>query len=226
MLQPGDHCFDRDQRVVDQQAKCDDQGAQRDSLKVDPGKLHRDKYRGEHERDGQRHHRSRPQAQTDQAHGENDADGLPQPLHEVVHRVRDGYGLVGDERRFDADRQVGRDLGHGASDVLPESPDIAAPALGDSEPDARMSVDAKHRLRRVGRATCNMRDIAEADDPAVLCNEVDRRDILRGLERAGDADEDLFSPGLHHARRSHGVLCLQRANQVGAVDPKPGQLRG
>ena len=122
---------------------------------------------GEHERDRERHHGARAQAEADQADREDDGDGLPQGLHELVHRMLDRHGLVGDERRLDPDRQVRRDLRHGLLDVAPEGQDVAAFAHGDGEPDAVLSVDAEHRLRRVGGAARDARDVAQADDPAV-----------------------------------------------------------
>ena len=137
----------------------------------------------------------------------------------------DGDGLVGDERRLDPDRQVRRDLGHGLRDVAPEGQDVAARAHGDGEPDALLSIDAEHRLRRVGGAARDVRDVAQADHPAVR-DEVDGQDVLLGPERARDADEDLLVPGLHHARGGDGVLGLQRGDQRGAVDPEARQLLG
>ena len=137
----------------------------------------------------------------------------------------DGHGLVGDERRLDPDRQVRRDLRHGVLDVAPERQDVAALAHGDGEPDALSSVDAEHRLRRVGGTARDMRDVAQANDPAVR-DEVDRQNVLLGPERARDADEDLLVPGLHDARGGDGVLGLQRGDQRGAVDPEARQLLG
>ena len=83
-------------------------------------------------------------------------------------RMLDGDGLVGDERRLDTGWQVRRDLRHGLRDVAPQRQDVAAFAHGDGEPDALTSVDAKHRLRGIGRPARDMRDVAEANDPAVL----------------------------------------------------------
>ncbi len=117
----------------------------------------------------------------------------------------DGDGLIGDERRFDADRQVRLDLGHGALDVAPKRQHIATLAHGDGEPDALLPVDAEHRLSRVGGAARDARDVAQTDHPAVG-DEIDRQNIVLGPERARDADEDLFAPGLHHALRRDGVL--------------------
>ena len=110
-------------------------------------------------------------------------------------------------------------------DVAPEGQDVAALAHGDGEPDALLSIDAEHRLRRVGGAARDARDVAQANDPAVR-DEVDGQDVLLGLERARDADEDLLVPGLHDARRGDGVLGLQRGDQRGAVDPEARQLLG
>ena len=56
---------------------------------------------------------------------------------------------------------------HGLRDVAPERQDVAALAHGDGEPDALLSIDAEHRLRRVGGPARDVRDVAQADDPAV-----------------------------------------------------------
>ena len=65
VFEPRDHGLDRDHGVVDQEAEGDDEGAQRDALKVDPEELHRHEDRGEHERDRESHHRARAQAEAD-----------------------------------------------------------------------------------------------------------------------------------------------------------------
>ena len=98
-------------------------------------------------------------------------------------------------------------------DVAPESQDVAAFAHGDGEPDALMSIDAEHRLRGIGGPARDVRDVAEANDPAVLGDEVDGKNVLLGPERTRDADEDLLVRGLHDARRGDGVLGLQRGDQ-------------
>ena len=137
----------------------------------------------------------------------------------------DGHGLVGDQRRLDADRQVRRDLRHGLRDVASERQDVAALAHGDGEPDGVLSVDAEHRLRRIGGTARDARDVAQADHPAVR-DEVDRQEVLLGPEVARDPDEDLLVAGLHHTRRRDGVLGLQGGDQRGAVDAEAGQLLG
>ena len=166
-LQPRDHQLDGDHGVVDQETERDDEGAERDSLKVDSERRHGDEHDGEDERDRERHDGAGPHAEGDEADAKDDGDGLPQRLHEVGHGVLHGDGLVRDERRFDADRQVRLDLGHGVLDVAPEGEDVAALPHGDREPDAVLSVDAEHGLRRVGRAARDARDVAQTDHPAV-----------------------------------------------------------
>ena len=122
-------------------------------------------------------------------------------------------------------RQVRRDLRHGLRDIAPQRENVAAFAHGDGESDGLASVDAEHRLRRIGGAARDMRDVAQADCPAVR-DEVDGQDVLLGPERARDADEYLLVAGLHHARGGDGVLRLQRCDQRGAVDAQPRQLLG
>ena len=224
-LQPRDHRLDGDHGVVDQETERDDEGAERDPLKVDSERRHGDEHDGEDERDRERHDGAGAHSEGDEADAKDDGDGLPQRLHEVGHGVLHGDGLVGDERRFDADGQVRLDLGHGVLDVAPEREHIAALAHGDGEPDALLSVDAEHRLRRVGRAARDARDVAQTDHPAVR-DEIDRQDVLLRPERARDADEDFFVPGLHHALRRDGVLGLEGGDQRGAVDPEASELLG
>ena len=160
-LQPRDHGLDGDHGVVDQQAEGNDEGTQRDALKVDSGEAHHDEHRGEHERNREGHHGARAQAEADQADPEHDRHGLPQGLHEFVHRMLDGHWLVGDERRLDPDWQIRRDLRHRVRDVVAECEDVAALPHGDGEPDAIPPVDAEHWLRWVRGPARDVRDVAE-----------------------------------------------------------------
>src|SRR5271166_6658005 len=225
LLQARDHHLDRYHGVVDQETEGDDEGAQRDSLKIDPEELHRHEHYGENERDRDGHHGAGAQAEADQADPKDDGDGLPKRLHELADRVLDGDGLVGDERRLDPNGQVRLDLVHGVLDVAPKGEDVAPRAHGDGEPDALFPVDTEHRLRRIGRASGDARDVAQTNDPAVH-DEVDGEDVLLGPERARDADEDLLVRGLHRALRGDGVLGVEGGNQRGAVDPEARQLLG
>ena len=99
-------------------------------------------------------------------------------------------------------------------DVAPEGEHVAAFAHGDGEPDAVFSVDAEHRLRRVGRAARDMRDVAEADNSAVLGDEVDRENVLRSDRNAPETRTRIFSSSsLHDARGGDGVLSLECGDQ-------------
>ena len=223
VLQPRHHGLDRDHCVVDQQAQSDDECAQRDSLKVDPEQLHRHEHNGEDERNRERHDRTGTCAEAEQAHPKNNGDGLPQSFHEFIDRVLDRYWLIGHECRFDADGQVGHDLGHRVLDIASQGQNVAAFAHGDGDPDPIASVDAEHGLRRISGTACHARNVTEANCLAV-CHEVDREDVRHGAKRTRHPHEDLLIAGLHDAGGDNRVLSLQRADQCGAVDAEARQL--
>src|SRR5579883_3503364 len=100
----------------------------------------------------------------------------------------DGHRLVRDERRLDPDWQIRCNLRHGARDVSSESEDVAAFAHGDGEPDALMSIDTEHRLGRIGGPAGNVRNVAQSDDPPVLRDEVDGKNILLGPKCTRNTD--------------------------------------
>ena len=175
VLQARDHHLDRDHRIVDQQAEGDDEGAQRNSLKVDAEALHRHEHRGEYQRDRDGHDGARAQAEGDQADREDDCDRLPQGLHKVVHRVLNRDRLVGDWRRFDPNRQRRGDLRHRLRDVASEGQDVAAFADRDGEPDAVMSIDAEHRLGGIGGPARDAGDVVQANDPTFFATKLTAR---------------------------------------------------
>ena len=149
-LQAADHALDGNHGVVDQQAESDDEGAERDALKVDAEGLHR-------REDGRQHQRNRDdddgagtQPEAQHAHREDDGDRLPQRFHEFTDRVADRLRLVGDHDRLDADRQVLLQFLHGLLDVAAEREHVAAVAHGNRETQARLAVDAENRVRRIG----------------------------------------------------------------------------
>ena len=109
--------------------------------------------------------------------------------------------------------------------VAAERQNVAAVAHGDGEADRRLAVDAKHRLRRIGIAAPDGRDVAQPDQPAVG-QEVDVEKVRFRSEGAGNAEQDLLVAGLERARRTDRVLSPQRREQRRAVDAEPGQLLG
>ena len=66
-------------------------------------------------------------------------------------------------------------------DVLAQREDVAAVAHGDGKPDGRLAVDAKQRLRRIGKAAPDLGDVAEAKH-AAADGEVDVAHVLLGFE--------------------------------------------
>ena len=105
--------------------------------------------------------------------------------------VLDDLGLVGHQHRLDADGQVGDDLVHHPLDVAAEGQNVATFAHGNGEADGRLAVHPEQGLRRIAVAAMDLGDVAQPDQAAVR-NEVDRADVLLGLERAGNAELQAF----------------------------------
>src|SRR5215472_15825677 len=124
VLQPCDHGLDRDHGVVDEQTEGDDESSQRDSLKVNPDKSHHHENGGEYEWNREGYDGACAQAEADQADRENDAHSLPKGLHEIVNRMLDGHGLVGDQRWLDPDGQIWRELRHRSRDVASQGKNV------------------------------------------------------------------------------------------------------
>ena len=178
------------------------------------------------QRDRQRHHRAGAHAEADEAADEDDHDRLPQRGHEVADRDVDGDRLVGDQHRLDADRQVGRDVGHLLAHVLAQRQDVAGVAHRDRQADGRLAVDAEHRLRRVGEAAAHGGDVAQAED-AVAGDEVDRLDVALGVEGAGDAQEHALVLGLDRCRPgARGSAPAASPAIVVQSRRRPGELLG
>ncbi len=140
-----------------------------------------------------------PHAEADKAHGHDDRDRLPQRRREVADRVVDDMRLIRDQYRLDADRQIGLDLAHRLLDVSAKGQDVAAFAHRDGNSDGRLSVDPEHRLRRVGIIAAHLGDVAQPDHAPVRY-EIDRQDVLFGLECARDPQQQPLVAGLNDRR--------------------------
>src|SRR6516165_9519678 len=132
-------------------------------------------------------------------------------------------GLIGYQRRLDANREIGRDLLHGLPDILSQGKNVAPFPHSDGKTNGRLSVDPKHRLRRIRIGSVDLRDVAEPDQAAVR-DEVNRQDTCFRIERAGHAEEKLFVAGLDRAGRDDHVLRLKRGNQGSPVNSETGEL--
>ena len=89
--------------------------------------------------------------------------------------------------------------------VAAERQNVAAVAHGDGEADRRLAVDAEHRLRRIGIAAPDGRDVAQPDQPAVG-QEVDVEEVRFRPEGAGNPERNLLVAGLERACGTDGVL--------------------
>ena len=221
-----DHGLDGDHRVIDEQPQRDDQRPQRDALQVDPEDLHDDEHDGQHQRDRGRHDQARPQAQIQEADDEHDRDGLPKRLHEFVNRFFHHLRLIGDQESLDADGQVRFELLDHVIQILFQSEDVAAGAHRERHADGVLAVDAELRLRRVGVAARDRRDVAEAQHLAAE-DEIDLLQVLFGFKPSGHIHEHGLILRLDHAGGDHGVLGHERLDQLHAVHAEFGQaVRG
>jgi hypothetical protein len=63
--------------------------------------------------------------------------------------------------------QIGDGLADRLFHIAAERQNIAAVAHGDGEPDGGLAVDAKHRLRRIGKGAAHFGDVAQPDQPSI-----------------------------------------------------------
>ena len=164
-------------------------------------------------------------AKADDAHRHDDGDRLPQRRHELADRAADDGRLIRHQDRRDAERQVGGDLVHGPLQIAAERQDVPAIAHGDGDADGRLAIHPEHGLRGIDVGPPDVGNIAQTDQAAVRSN-VDRQNVQFGFECAGDAKRDPFVAGLQDAGGADGVLCLQRGDQVAAIDAQSCELVG
>ena len=214
LLKLADHHFDRDHRVVDEKAERDDQRTQRDPLQADAGIFHVDEDHSEHQRDRAGDHDAGAQAEAQEAYAEHDRDRFPQGLGKAADGFLDDHGLVGNEMRLDADRQMRDDLFHLVRHGLAEGEVVAALRHRNRQPDRRLAVEPEHRLRRIGVPLANCRHIGEAEEFAVG-KKIDALQIVDRAEGSGNADRELLQTGLDDAGRGDGVLLLQGSRLPG-----------
>src|SRR6185295_12544593 len=143
-------------------------------------------YDGERQWNGKCNHQSRPDAQADETHGKYDGDRLPQRRHELADGAFHGDGLICNQYRLDSDGEISGRGSHDAFDVIAQRKNIATVAHRNRQTDGRLAVDPEERLRWIGVASANFRDVAEAQH-APAHGEVDVQQVLFRPERTGDS---------------------------------------
>ena len=201
------HHFDRDHRVVDEEAERNDQGAQRDALQTDAGILHVDKDHAEHERDRAGDDHSGAQSKAQETDPEHDCDRFPQSLGEAADGFLDHDGLIGDQMRLDADRQLRGNLRHLVRYSLAKDEVVAALCHRDREANRRLAVKSEHRLWRIGIAFPDCRHIGEPEKFAVG-EEIHMLQIVNRAECAGNPNREFLQTGLDDAGWCDRVLLL------------------
>ncbi|KFB70740.1 MAG: hypothetical protein AW09_004149 [Candidatus Accumulibacter phosphatis] len=202
-----DHHFDGNDRVVDQQAKRDDQRAERNPLQVDPEYGHQQEGDRQHQRDRQGDDGAGAQAEAEEGNRQDDQDGFGQRGHEEVHRLADDLRLVGDDVHVDSQRQLLlQALGFGTQTVA-ELDHVASLVHGDGDADRFLPLNAHAWCRGIGKTTFNRRDIAEAEQAPVGLD-ADLANALLRLEIARDANAHAVGRRFVEPGGSHRVLLL------------------
>ena len=118
---------------------------------------------------------------------------------------------------------VGSEVGHLGADIVAQRENVAGVAHGDGEADGGLSIHAEHGLRRIDVAAAHGGDVAQGKDPVTGHNR-QRLDVALLIEGAADAQEHALLVGLHHARRTHRILRLQRCQDGRQIKPQAGQF--
>ena len=137
----------------------------------------------------------------------------------------DDLRLLRGRVRLDSDRQVGRNAGHGAVEVVTERQQVAAGPHRNAHSDGGLAVHPEHGLRRIGKAPPHRRNIRKPEDLPVG-DEIDLPNVLFGSESARDLDADFLFGGLNETRRRDRILRLHGLDERAPVKPKPRQLLG
>jgi hypothetical protein len=123
---------------------------------------------------------TRSNPETDETHRHDDCDRLPERLHEIADRVLHDCGLIGDERRLYADRQIGGRFADGLRHIAAQSQNISARSQRDRQSDRRPSVHAERGFRRINGRTTNLSYVAKVNETPIR-KKIDHEKILFGV---------------------------------------------
>ncbi len=193
-------------------------------MQVDAEDLHEEKGQRQHQRDGQGHHRAGAPAQGEEAHGQDDGDGLGQGLDEQPDRHLHDLGLVGHGMHCDACRQVSFQPAHGRLEILAQVNDIATLVHDHTDADRLLAVDPHARAGRIGETALHLGDVAKTEMFSGH-GEVGFANALQRVEGAGDMQAQPVRVGLDKAGSGHCILALERIENLVRRQPQGGEAR-
>ena len=196
-----DHHLDGDDRIVDEQAERDDEGAERDAVEIEPGHVHDDEHDREHERNRRRDDEAGAPSKGYEADDEHDRQRLDERAQELAHRLLDDARLVCDLVDLDAGRNLSFGIRNRILEPLAELQNVGAFGHGDDDTDGFAAVMAHDAARRVLVAALDGGDIAEPEGHAARLDG-NLRDGRLALERTGDAHVDSVGIGLDACPRA------------------------
>ena len=224
LLQLHAHHFDGDNRIVHQKPKRDNQRAEGNLVQVDAQHIHEAKRPRQHQRNAERNHHTRPEAEAHEAGDQHDDDRLAKGADKFVDGVLDHGGLVGHAMNFQPHGHFRLHLVDELRQVRAQFQDVAAGFHGNRDAHCRLAVEKHLCLRRVHGAAFHLRDVPEAEHAPARR---DRRltDSLHVVELARHPHIKIVRFRLHHARGRFVVLCFQRGGENLRGNAQLRQLR-
>lgn len=163
LFKAGNHAFDGDHRIIDQQAQRNDQSTQRNSLKSNAGHLHAKECQSKNERDGRGDNQPGPCPQGYKRNGQYDDDRLHQNFHKTVDGILDDRRLIRDLDHLDPVRKLGGKRMHAVFQCLTEGEEVSILCHRNGQTNDLLSVDAHRGGGRIGDRAGDRRDGVEPE---------------------------------------------------------------
>jgi hypothetical protein len=217
------HHFDRDDRVIDEQAERQHQGAERDLVQADIEHVHRQESGGQHEWNGDGDDQAGTQAKADEGDEQHNDHRLAERAHEGVDRAFDRFRLTRRFADFDPDWQGRLQFGDTASQGLADLDDVAAAGYRHANRQRLFAAVANERVRWIDRAALDACDVAEPEAAVAGANQR----IRNGLDAVKSATRPNLDPlalGLEKTGTGDGVLLVERLNDDRLIEPERRQF--
>ena len=207
------HHLDGDDGIVDQQAKRDDQRAERNAVQIDAQRVHQDESHRQHQRNRQRDHHARAQAETEEAYRQDDDQRFRERLQEELERHLDDGWLVGNLAHFHAHRQVGGAALNLLCQVFAQLDDVAAAVHGHGDADRVFTADPHARAGGIDNAAFHVGDVGKPEmSPAD--GKVGIADALDRIVGTGHAQAHAVAGRFDETGLGDGILLRQRVRYL------------
>ena len=194
------HHFDGDNGIINQQAEGEDQGAQRNAVKVYPRGFHHHENDSQRQRYRRRNDNTHAPAHADKTHHHDHKQGDEEFDHELIDRRANIHGLVGDLGQGHAQRQAVIYFRRFRIQRFSQRQTVPAFTHHDAQQKGGLMLIAYQHRRGIFVASLNRCHIGQLERFA-LSHKRRIADFLQFIERAVQADKNLRASGLNGARR-------------------------